>query len=103
MYARSITRSGPHDRHEIERSPRDVLAYIAWVEHLLLRESRRSDPTVEWADSSWAQMGRDAVCMKPGDTEPPNEIDKYLPEYVGLLDVELYWPGRPPAMLKLGE
>jgi hypothetical protein len=75
---------------------RDVLAFIKWVEHLLWREEHRSDPTVEWQpDMSWAEMGRDAVCMAPGDLEPAHEIDKYLPEYVGLLDTQLYWPGRP--------
>lgn len=75
---------------------RDVLDFIDWVWRLQWREEHRSDPTVEWQrDLSWAEWGRDAVCMLPGDLEPRDELDQYLPEYVGLLDAQLYWPLVP--------
>lgn len=71
---------------------RDVLAFIEWGFHLLWREELRANP------ANWLpDPPRDARVQAPGEVEPSNEIDQYLPEYVGLLDVQLYWPGAVPA------
>ena len=79
-------------------SPRDVLDFIDWVWRLQQREVHRSNPAVDWQpDMSWASMGWDARVMSPGETEPPDIHDQLLPEYAGLLDVQLYWPGLPPV------
>ncbi len=81
-------------------SASDVLAYIDWVWLLQWREAQRADPTIGWQpDMSWDELGNfGARVQVPGEVETKDEIDQYLPEYVGLLDAQLYWPARPPAI-----
>lgn len=77
----------------------DVLDFIEWGLLLQWREEHRSDPAVEWQpDLSWAEQGRDAAVMRPGETEPPDIHDVLLPEHRGLLDAQLYWPATGPAV-----
>lgn len=81
-------------------SASDVLAYISWVWSPQWQEARRADPTIGWQpDASWDELGVGARVWAPGEVEAKDEIDQYLPEYVGLLDVQLYWPGPTPATL----
>ena len=73
-------------------APRAVLDFISWGELMRLRAEMALDgtwPVVE-------DQGREMVVALPGEVEPANEVDQYLPEYVGLLDAQLYWPGSPP-------
>lgn len=84
----------------------DVLAYIDWVEAVLWREELRN--TVpdygRWqSDMSWDEQGISARVMAPGETESLDMYDELLPEYTGLLDVQLYWPGTPPVKVDRGD
>lgn len=75
-----------------------MLAFVDWVWSLQWRERLRSDPTIGWQrDISWSEEGRDAEVMRPGETVPWNIHDELLPEHVGLLDTQLYWPGAVPC------
>lgn len=77
----------------------DVLDFVEWVFGLQRREEERLARPDFPRETSWAQMGFDAVVMTPGDVEPPDAFhDEVLPEYVGLLDAQLYWPGLPPGI-----
>lgn len=70
----------------------EVLSFIRWVEGL-------QKPRFWFTEGgrSWLDEGKNAPVMKPGEIEPTSEIDQYLPEYVGLLDAQLYWPGLLPG------
>lgn len=73
---------------------RDVLDYIKWGELCLLRIEMQEDDKWPWP---FIEEGpREMLCMVPGDVEPFHETDQYLPEYVGLLDAQLYWPALGP-------
>lgn len=79
----------------------DVLDYIEWVFGLQAREEHRSNPDAEWyPDMSWQELDWDTPIKLPGDVERPDPVhDVLLPEYVGLLDTQLYWPGKPPLVV----
>lgn len=69
----------------------DVLAYLAWWDYMLWRESHRLDPAIEWVpDLSWdevaAMVGVPPPRLRPGDV-PDAEVA-----------LALYWPGEPPVL-----
>jgi hypothetical protein len=72
---------------------RDVLDYIAWGEYLLLRVEMQEDGTWPFTEDE----PRDMLVSSPGEVEPRHETDRYFPEYAGLLDTQLYWPGAVPV------
>lgn len=69
----------------------DILSFIDWVKSL-----EKSRHWFTQGGCTWIDENRNASIMKPGEVESSSEIDQYLPEYIGLLNIEIYWPSLSP-------